>query len=103
MTEVYLILEVGYEGIDGILRAFLDPKQALQFYEEEKTRILESRDEKYSLMDVEDNEIIHPGRGKYWRKQKAERLCIQKVTNTEQATCVCQELGLPPKEELILY
>ena len=103
MTETYLIIEVGYEGIDDILRGFSDPKQALQFYEEEKKRILESKDEEYSLMDEEDNEIIHPGRGNQWRKQRADRLCIQKVTDTESAKCVCRELGLPPKEEMILY
>ena len=103
MIDIYLVIQVGYEGIDSILRGFIDSKQALQFYEEEKKRILESKDEEYSLMDEEDNEIIHPGRGNYWRKKKADRLCIQKVTDTEGAKCVCRELGLPEKEELILY
>jgi len=101
--DTYLIIEVGYEGINGILRGFNDPKQALQFYEEEKTRILESKDEEYSLMDEEDNEIIHPGRGGNRRKRRADRLCIQKVTDIEPAKCVCRELGLHSKEEMILY
>jgi hypothetical protein len=101
--EIYLVIEVGYEGIDNILRGFSNPKQALQFYEDERKRILESKDEEYSLMDNEDNEIIHPGRGKYWREKKADRLCIQKVIDTESAKCVCRELGLPEKNEMILY
>ena len=102
MTEIYLVIEVGYEGIEGILRGFLDSKQALQFYGEEKKRILESKDKEYSLMDEEDNEIIHPGRGNQWRKRRADRLCIQKLSDTEEAKCVCRQLGIKT-EELILY
>jgi hypothetical protein len=103
-TETYLVIEVGCEGIDGILRGFSDPKQAVKFYEEEEKRILESKDEEYSLMDDDDvNEVVHPGRGNYWRKQRADRLCIQKVTDAEPARCVCTEVGLPQKDEMILY
>lgn len=96
MTETYLIIEVGHEGIDDILRGFSDPKQALQFYEEEKKRILESKEDEYSLMDGLSS-------GKDYRTDRVDRLCIQKVTDTESAKCVCRELGLPEKKEMILY
>jgi hypothetical protein len=94
--KVYLVVEVGYEGIDGILRAFSDPKDALKFFEEKKKLILESKDKEYSLMDEFSD-------GEQYRKDRAERLCIQIVSNTEEAKCVCQLLGLSEKEDTVWY
>jgi len=94
--RVYLVIEAGYEGIDGILRAFRDPKDAVAFYEEKKKLILESKDEEYSLMDEFSD-------GETYRKDRADRLCIQVVTDKQEARCACRLVGLPEKEDTVWY
>jgi len=91
MTDIYLVIEVGFEGLKAIYRGFLDPDQAVDYY---KTLVEEK--EKEAAENAEDELDMK------YMLDSIKRLCIRKGSETEDFRCICGELGIGPGE-LVLY
>ena len=96
MTDIYIVIEVGYEGIEEIYRGFLNPYDAVEFVKKTKQDILN---------DIEEN-----GRDdfdKEWMLKRVQRLCVMKGDENHEFECVCKDLGVDKilgiEGELILY
>lgn len=90
MTDIYLVIEVGFEGINTIYRGFLEPEKAVAYY---KTLVEEKEKEAGNAEDE---------REKRWISGSIKRLCIRRGSETQNFECVCGELDIGPGE-LVLY
>ena len=92
MTDIYLVVQVGYEGIDELYRGFLNPDDAVEFVKETKK-------------NIESHIEEEPDRA--WMINKVKRICVMKGDENHEFECVCSELGvdkiLDIGGELILY
>jgi len=86
MSEVYLVYEVGFEGIDDIHGPFSNSKEAVEFAKKLKTD--------YMKRAVGDDE--------WWYSEKARRVCLRRGTDDKKFECVCGEFELG-EGGLVLY
>lgn len=86
MNEIYLVYEVGFEGIDEIRGPF--------FEAEEATKFVEGLRAEYIKKAVGDD--------KWWYSEKAKRVCLRRGNEEKRFECVCDEFDLGVGE-LVLY
>ena len=117
MTEIYIVVKVGYEGIDSLCRGFLDSAKAVE-YIKKKRAIFETppSPEDYKEEEDEDLELSfyycelkhekeypeQKGNAQKWLDREIRSFCIQKDSG-EGFSCVCRELGVNIDEEMMLY
>ena len=92
MTDIYVVVQVGHEGIDELYRGFLNPEAAIEFVKETKKNI------QAHVEEEPDRE---------WMLNKIKRICVRKGDEHHEFECVCQELGvdkiLDIEGELVLF
>jgi len=103
MTDIYVVVKTGCEGIDKLCYATTDPKEALNAIEKLRKNILEEKEQRKK----EDMEF---GYAKEERRQLDERFydfrydpdfyCIQKWDG-KKFTCCCAELGCKPSKLML--
>ena len=90
MSDIYLVIAVGYEGIDSIYRGFLTPDEAVNYYN--------------YLVNQKETEAkkATDSLSARWARESIERLCIMRGSEREDFECVCKELGVGPNK-LVLF
>ena len=86
MTEVYMIYEVGFEGIYDTHGPYFNSDVAIE--------VLETMRAEYLEKAVGDDKWLYT--------ERAKRLCLRRGSNGGGLVCVCREFGLG-SDELILY
>jgi len=101
MTGIYIVVQVGYEGIESINRGFMTPDGAVTYY----NQLLKEIEAELTARWREDDFLPEEQTADELKeriKGRQSRVCIRRGSETEEFKCVCKELGVGP-DELILY
>jgi hypothetical protein len=76
--KIYIIVRCGYEGLEELISVHLNPDEAKEVLKARKIIEDEFGDE-FSF--------------------KPDQICVMAAEVGQKPKCVCQELGVPPKEQ----
>lgn len=116
MESFFIIIQVGYEGIDGLLFPTTNPNEArdkIKQLRQEIVDALKHRDAVLAEFGSEEDEDFHDAWERMYIDEKItyqeyhnskyvkpDQYCIQKWDG-ENFTCCCKELGCEPTETWI--
>lgn len=118
IKEAYLVIEQGYEGIQGLLYLTLNAEEARDKVMELKNSIIKAKEHKAKVLEEFGSEqdenyytewdrmcIVHETI-QFEEYDKAEYknpddYCVVKWDGTEFSGCRCTEVGCPPSETKI--
>jgi len=86
---MYVVVAIGYEGIDRIFWAGPDVKEA-------KAKVLACRQHLSDLVALPDDER-HEMDDAWLGLDEPARICVQKQTDNDRFQCCCKELGVSAK------
>ncbi len=107
MTNIYIVVKCGYEGVESILRGFTNPKEAVALINKERARFDNpSKDDikvSYYFYLLENKDITHdrnPAQDYLEREKRS--YCIQRDSG-DGFKCACKELGVSLGDGVWLY
>ena len=107
MSEIYIVIKCGHEGVERILRGFTNSEDAVALINAERARYdnpsKDDIDLSYYFYLLENKDITHdenPAQ-RYIEREKRS-FCIQRDSG-EGFKCVCGELEVNLSDEMWLY
>jgi len=104
MTDIYIVVKCGHEGIESLLRGFTDPDDAVELINKERARY-----DNPSKDDVEFSYYFHLLKNGVNKETADKHLeaekrahCIQRDSG-DGFECVCEELGVALHDGFWLY
>ena len=105
MTEIYIVIQCGYEGIENLGRGFTDKDKAIAQINLERSKYdnPDKDDIEMSYYFYQLDELNHTKEQmKKWVEGEKRRWCIQRDSG-DGFSCVCKELGVSISDEMWLY
>ena len=106
MSEIYIVIKCGYEGVESILRGFTNSEDAVALINVERARYDNpSKDDDevgYYFYLQQDGVLEDKKDADNWLEREKRSYCIQRDSG-EGFGCVCGELGVKLDDESWLW
>ena len=106
MTDIYIVIKCGYEGVESILRGVTNSEDAVALINKERTRYdnpsKEDDEGEYYFYLQQDGILEDKKDADKWLERQKRSYCIQRDSG-EGFKCVCSELGVSISDEMWLY
>ena len=106
MSDIYIVIKCGFEGIEKILRGFTNPNDAINLIKKERERYNNpSKDDdevSYYFYLQQDEVLEDKADADKWLELEKRSYCIQRDSG-DGFECVCKELGVELNDEPWFY